>query len=162
MLTLLEVFDVRNNQLTELPEITGPASSLTTFKASKNQLQSFPSFKEQAVSLSTLHLGDNSIIEINIRDLMFVANGLLTILALDINNLQTVPVLCHFNDTFQLSLESNPIVCDTRIAWMLTEDMDVLGTCDSPSHLSGRDIKSLSYTELGIVEGKHYSTWPHW
>ena len=150
ILIKLEELWIKHNHLTSIPDVLGPSHSLNVLSFDWNNFESFPSLKNLGKSVSSLFIRSNSFLKLNAADLMLEK---LKQLYAKGNQLETIPVICGTQIEY-IELKNNPLVCDKRIAWMLTEGISIEGTCDSPEHLNGRPAGSLSYNDLGISAGE--------
>ena len=150
ILTKVEELLIRNNNLASIPNVVGPSNSLNFLSLGWNNFKNFPHLANLGKSLSKVNIRGNSITKINAADLML---GKLEKLHADNNQLRSIPVICGTQINI-IGLPNNPLVCEKQIAWMLTEEISVEGTCTSPGHLNGRSIDSLSYSDLGITSGE--------
>ena len=149
ILTKLEILLIVNNILTTIPDVAGPSNSLLVIVADQNNFKSFPALQELGKSLMWLDLRNNTVTETDAADLML---GKLEHLDIDGNHLKTIPVICG-TQISEVNLTDNPLICDKGIAWLLTDGLTVSGTCDTPGHLKGLSVGSLSYSQLGITTG---------
>ena len=116
-----------------------------------NEFSEFPNFSPIG-TLKTLILSKNKLTNESFSN--FVIPASLDKLDLHQNQITGLPVLCQYKESLTIDLRFNPIICDENIAWLLTQGFIVMGSCNLPQHLNGREISSLSYDDLEITEGK--------
>ena len=141
-----------NNRISEilLVELDG-LHLLNSIDLGGNKFSEFPDLSQHG-NLTSLALHRNPLTKESFHNFFLPYN--LAKLDLRDNQLTELPVICQFKDSLRIDLRFNPIICDVKIAWLLTLGFVVTGTCDSPEQVSGREISSLSYADLQITLGK--------
>ena len=126
-------------------------SDLQTIDLGRNEVSEFPNLSKLN-KLILLMLHGNHLTKESFQNFNIPAS----LIKLDLrqNQLTELPVLCQYKESLIIDLSQNPIVCDARIAWLLSPGFAVTGVCSSPQHLSGSEIGSLSYADLEITAGK--------
>ena len=152
VLTRLKDLNLHVNHLAEIPDVALPA--LTTLYLSKNEFYHFPSLEQLGKSLAYINIHENFINYISVVSLQYLVS--VEKLYVHGNQLKTAPVFCYSTtSTLTFKIRDNPVECDQRIGWLLTEGISPQGQCESPGHLKGKELDTLSYSELGVTRGEY-------
>ena len=154
VLTKLEILGLTENKILSLPDLSGVATKLSELHLYWNQLEKFPHAYKRAKSLTMVGVNRNNLEDIKANHFQLIANKKFSHINMVGNSLKSLPVLCEFGPEFSMNLDQIPFVCDKKMAWILTDGVDVtFGSCEEPDHLRGRPLNSLSYADLGIHPG---------
>ena len=121
-LTTLFGLDMSNNVLTVFPYLVFVAATLIHLKLEENNIVSVPAEHLNTLTkLQVIGLGRNYITSLPDQGGIWQPSAMTNLQELDVsqNKLETMEVLCDHNQDLTMSLDSNPIVCNQRIAWLL-------------------------------------------
>ena len=152
-------FNLEQNELTEFPDLSSVAGTLTQLYLYSNQISSVPAARLNILTkLEWLYLYNNKISFLPDVGGTWLpqANGILDWLDVSNNELTTLPVLYGYTEGLKVSADGNHVVCDERLAWLLGNKVYLLSspTCSAPESLIGKELSDLSYTDLTSANSK--------